>query len=685
MPIKNINEWDVGHGSINEINKETEENFKKWKRQLKAKKGLSVIGKANLDFPKFEEWFLNTNLINYTDLGLEEALSDDEIWRMINRSRCSDDAVNKGQPSYSDKRTLQKMKAICDYQESFDDAFELLFLNDRYAIISYGSLESTIVKKETLFNLVFLKKYENTPINEVDDEIPNALIPLSSSLAVKSMHEITTEKQQIHEELLRVDACESEELMPLKKEFDKRMAELEAYRDQIYQLQMAKERELLAKVAELNKEMFLLETQIYTIRCYLGEAVSMKKIRSGKAAAIEEPVVLYQKMRYLDEELGRLKGRDFDFTDEKLFEDLLKKHEDVLDLFCPSEKSINMIRISKSGQIVDEENGMLKNYELYHGKRPAILVRNGSNVWIGWCDEKKIRLADNMFISQGTNEKTSKEDVASRLFIFSVLNGLQQFSDILALPEKVDFAKGSKYIIYSSADTLIEDNTYLPFLDLIRKANQTTKEQDMVLVIRNISDGRYSVWGGFVYDRGTGNTSRTEDARVKNGIHKISFIDTRKTYPDFYISAKKERSETGATARMRVEEGEFINLNWLNSLLLSYYIDTKRVSTQKVDGAKMDYAYIVWYLLQAKEYLVKRENEEAERIKPYMDILRVNKWQNYVSSFKLIHHIRTITDYQAKRFAKWYKNLTMEEMDVYKDYLIINDFEKYMNKDSEMK
>lgn len=685
MPIKNINEWDVGHGSIDKLNRETEQNFRKWKKQLEAKKGLSIIGKVNLDFQKFEEWFLQTNTINYKDLCLREALSDDEIYRLINHSSCSDDAVNKGQPSYFDKRTLKEMKAICDYQESFDDAFELLFLNDRYAIISYGSLEPTIVGKETLFNLVFLKEYENTPINEVDVEVPNALIPLSSSLAVKSMHEITTEKQQIHEELLRVDACESEELIPLKKEFDKRMAELEAYRDQIYQLQMAKERELLAKVAELNKEMFLLETQIYTIRCYLGEAVSMKKIRSGKAAAIEEPVVLYQKMRYLDEELGRLKGRDFDFTDEKLFEDLLKKHEDVLDLFCPSEKSINMIRISKSGQIVDEENGMLKNYELYHGKRPAILVRNGSNVWIGWCDENKIRLSDNMFISQSTNEETSKEEAASRLFIFSVLNGLQQFSDILALPEKVDFAKGSKYIIYSSADTLIEDNTYLPFLDLVRKANKTTKEQDVILVIRNITDGRYSVWGGFVYDRGTGNTSRTDDAIVRNGVQKISFIDTRRTYPEIYISAKKERSETGATARMRVEEGEYINLNWLNSLLLSYYIDTKRVGTQKVDGAKMDYAYIVRYLLQAKEYLVKRENEEAEKIKPYLDILRVNKWQNYVSSFKLIHHVRTITDYQAKRFAKWYKNLTMEEMDVYKDYLIINDFEKYMNKDSEMK
>lgn len=48
-----------------------------------------------------------------------------------------------------------------------------------------------------------------------------------------------------------------------------------------------------------------MDTEIYSIRCYMGEVINFLPITKGKHAPEKEPVVIYQKVRYLDEELGK--------------------------------------------------------------------------------------------------------------------------------------------------------------------------------------------------------------------------------------------------------------------------------------------------------------------------------------------------------------------------------------------
>ena len=72
------------------------------------------------------------------------------------------------------------------------------------------------------------------------------------------------------------------------------------------------------------------------------------------------------------------------------------------------------------------------------------------------------------------------------------------------------------------------------------------------------------------------------------------------------------------------------------------------------------HAGLVKALKVAKEYLVEREKEEAALISQYADITDVKEWQVVLSEWKIQAKVRYITDYQAKRFARflngWYND-----------------------------
>ena len=81
-----------------------------------------------------------------------------------------------------------------------------------------------------------------------------------------------------------------------------------------------------------------------------GEVVNFTNLTNGQSADINAPLVIYQKLRFLDEELGKLIALyDFDGEDCGCFEDLLKHRRDMGGLFCPGDKSVSFVKVSRSG------------------------------------------------------------------------------------------------------------------------------------------------------------------------------------------------------------------------------------------------------------------------------------------------------------------------------------------------
>ncbi len=113
--------------------------------------------------------------------------------------------------------------------------------------------------------------------------------------------------------------------------------------------------------AELEKKLFLLETCIYGIRCYMGEAVQIAQLTDGKESEKEVPIVLYAKIRFLDKELGKyLSVYDYgnEDSDQNAFMQILKSRKDLQELLTPGEKSISVLKTSRSG------NGICQNGKL---------------------------------------------------------------------------------------------------------------------------------------------------------------------------------------------------------------------------------------------------------------------------------------------------------------------------------
>lgn len=111
---------------------------------------------------------------------------------------------------------------------------------------------------------------------------------------------------------------------------------------------------------------------------------------------------------------------------------------------------------------------------------------------------------------------------------------------------------------------------------------------------------------------------------------------------------------TGTISRANFElmSDEYINLTFLNSVLIRYVIMNRELGTVKI-FLQVNFSYMIPYLNHALEYLLSREKTESELISRYMDL--PNEWQMALSEWKMAQDVHVITDYQAKRFVKWYK------------------------------
>ncbi len=353
----------------------------------------------------------------------------------------------------------------------------------------------------------------------------------------------------------------------------------------------------------------------------------------------------------------------------------MQKRDDILDVFCPNDKCVSLVRVSKTNTVYgyDDITEMLQKYEVYHGRTIGILIRNGENLYIGWTDEEKINISDdNMFFTPETKQvnsedenktqNTSVEEMVSRYFIFSILQGALQNKKMFTLPDtvKADFTRPSEHIIYSVADTWLCDNRYGTFDEMIKKCNSVIKSGDYVLTL----DYEYDNEGyrsHSYYRNLTGGL-----AMYARGIYQIRLVEKNDEDPkyhtndyNYYISLVKNDSDwvyrngtycdrkRESYALFEVYDCEFINLTYMNSTWLKYVITTQNLGDK---GRFSHFANTVRYLNDALKFVKEREAEEAKYLKPYVEITD-DMWVA-LSEWKLAKGVRVINDYQAKRFAK---------------------------------
>lgn len=669
-----------------------------------------VLGKASfIDFETFVKW-CNTNEAD--DFFSVKNLWTDNLYELqgkipgVNVSNLFD--KSKKQDCYGyindnrERHYIEPLKKFVDYINDFSTpskplCFSLLFEHPSFDIISFadaqfliptGFLNKTLYKDYSALPIGTLRAQINTNANH---GLSNSLVP-TDMLSVVSLgsqqSRIETTKNQLDALKMEIDDVQHAkkgELADLQAEIDRQMAVLQAKKEAMLAVLEAKKAEMELVKEKLERELFMLESEIYSIRCFLGEVIDFIQLRSGKPAAIDMPITLFQKVRFLDEEMGKaISFYDFDFENIKLFENLLKARDDAVEIFCPNDKCVSLVRISKTGDAFRYTSTpygeMLEEYEVYHGKTIGILIRNGENLYLGWTDEEKINIPEDMFYVPGSKvvleedlkqlKATPVKEMVSRYFVFAILQGVLENQQMLSLPDGVtaQFTKPSPYVLYSAADAWITDNKYGTFRDIVDKVNSKISVGDSILALEHLSDGHTCHgWGGTYsrdFERDHNFSRRTHDVKFKEGqIYKINLIDND-SYSDlaYYVSLVKDGwdhvyrngeyvpRQRDAYARFRVFTDEFINLTYLNSVWIKYAITTQNLG---YSGRKGSFAEFIRFLNKALEFVREREKTELELISKYVpNIADDSEWPVKLSEWKLENNVRNINDYQAKRFAK---------------------------------
>lgn len=516
----------------------------------------------------------------------------------------------------------KKVEATTAYLNAMGLFWDLLFTNDVITIIRYGELSfglpPELVECHPYIDLdhdmiADLRQRIGTSVNGM-----NAIVPVGGITKAHMTDEITSVREKIEEKQKEIEDLETQK----RKEVEEMRRQIEAKYKEQFDLIKEKKKEMEVLMDRMEKQLFVLDTELYSIRCFMGETVQFVQLRKGIHTSVGTPVILYQKVRYLDEEMGKfLAVYQFDSDDKELFEEALKHRDDLFDLFAPPEKSVSLIRVSHHRVSFDSDPNianMLKEYETFHGHQIGILLRDGENLWIGWTEEDRINVTEDVFLKPKTDvtsvedsrSASTKEEIASRYFIFSILQGVLHNNRMLRLPEGTTVFRKSPYVVFSMADGWLEDNRFGTFSEIVKRTDQDLKAGDMVLTTLYITrDDRYAGrYGGhptylkpWHNDRGRGDRNRTHDASIPDKqVLPVNLIDMEVSYSLLYdeyrcdlkqVPTDKEGVYTYETARTNEKIGEGAD----SFMVWNGFFDNRKEPKYDLRGLSDEEIY-AWYL-----------------------------------------------------------------------------------------
>lgn len=504
---------------------------------------------------------------------------------------------------------------------------------------------------------------------------------IGNELMVKTTNQVAlkNELEETNKLIEKVSNFEDEAFTAQLAEINNLKAEMEAKLTAMYEMQAKMMAELQEKIKRYEHEILIMRSDLTAFEYRNGLTVDFMNIHKGANAPVNQPIIIHQKLIYLDEDLPRLKDL-YDVNSGSL-EVAIKHSPALLEHICPTSKGITFLKMRNSAGRYELNNTVMKFVRDVMANEVGVLIRNGENTWLTWLDSKDISLSADSFTSKSSNEETSLSLFQSRYYLFNLIMGLIERNEILQLDHVPTNMFADPGIIWSNADSQIADSTYVELSKIIPILNRYSKVDDPIYVLNSFTDtatyeaGRY---GGGTTERGRGDNALTDNTSVKKGLSKIKGIDYFSDFTyRYYVGGEKGIGWSGdskISPSLYIEEDEFINLKFLNSKLIDYYIHTKRIGKISNSGRYVDYSHMLPILFGIKKAL-----EEQEKI----DRLHITSQDydlNLLTAFKILHDVRVITPYQAKRYSKWVAGLNEEEKANHQQLLLINDLDNVIRK-----
>lgn len=726
-----------------------------WYQALSLKEGRSLVEgiekKVNELFPEYSR-STRTDTPAYLFKGRAKVMYSVEYW-FNSDDWCAREWVETKQKTSDSLRQYQL------FQEEYKQALNVGIWNEVFAYLYFGNPDCGIVVPTPDRYLTFtaFESTDDIPVIQIRAQLEAAnagteaaILPASADgqLTVASLKKEQAARQVeldgMKSELERIQRGQTQELEALQAEIQKLQNQIFARKQELMAELEDKMGDMEEKMGQLEAQIYLLDSQIYAIRCLAGEVVKFAHIRVGRDAPATEPIVIHQKLRFLDEDLGRMASiYNIKWDQVGMFEEFLKHSPEALDTFAPNKRCVALVRVSKSNTRIGHSSmvpysNLLQTYEYFHGRTVGIIIRNGDNLYFGWTDEDRVHIQDDFIISRITTEvaptqegkrafvgeaeekrwqreerkkarlekMTAVDAIVSRAFVFNILQGVVNSTPWLPLPDGIKISQQSPYVRFALSDMCLEDHRFANFDQLVEMTEKDVVEGDQLLIMQSLR--AYS--GNHTHnDRGRGYADRTHDCHVEDGgiypanlieysepeemveVHReerfngedrsFSYVQSanytlnsretvirRFTHRDrtIYISVEKTQSgdcfgDKKPRANFEIKLGEFINLTWMNSVWLSWAINTKNLGSWQLKGQKVEYAHAIRYLKIAMEHVREREAAEKKAIDAVDPKICENPdWPLMLSDWKFMlandpekRAVRTITPFQAKRFARW--------------------------------
>ena len=503
---------------------------------------------------------------------------------------------------------------------------------------------------------------------------------IGSELMVKATNQLTLKNdlEETKKLIEKVSDFEDEAFAGQLAAINNLKAEMEAKITAMYEMQAKMMAELQSKIKLYEHELLIMRSDLTAFEYRNGLTVNFMNIHKGANAPINQPIIIHQKLIYLDEDLPRL--TDLYDVNSGSLEVAIKNSPALLEHICPTSKGITFLKMRNSTGYFELDNTVMEFVRNVMPNEVGVLIRNGENTWFTWLDSQDISLSTDSFTSKSSDEKTSVSLLQSRYYLFNLIMGLIERNEILQLDHIPTNMFADPGIIWSSADSQITDSTYVELSKIIPILNRYSKTDDPIYVLNSFKDsakytGRY---GGGTTERGRGDNALTDNTRVDQGLNKIKGIDYLSDFTyRFYVGGEKfnwwsENSKISPS--LYIEEDEFINLKFLTSKLIEYYIHTKRIGKISNSGCYVDYSHMLPILFGMKKAL--EEQEKIDRL----HIVAQDYDLNLLTAFKILHDVRVITPYQAKRYSKWVAGLSEEDKAYHQQLLLINDLDNVIRK-----
>lgn len=521
-----------------------------------------------------------------------------------------------------------------------------------------------------------------TPLSE--NSLDVKLTGKTFSKSVEKKSELEDMRQEYFQTKKAIEDEQHEALEKLRVERERIQSEIAKKQEFLMAEMRIKELELKAKMRELNKEVKILDLQMYDLKSYFGESYDLIQIRKGKSAPLDQPLTINQKVRFLNEDLGVLIGLYGDELSKERHKNLIEafKHSDKLvDYFCQTDKSVTFFRLSRSHAVVDDivsgrENHNDRGTEASFYLKAIVnerghdfvgfVIKDGDNLHFGVLKEgQRIIVKEDIFhdikapdrevdfskMSKHDYKRFQKEQAEERVarkFIFSILQGLIDNQKIIQFEDIVNIFSAPSEIIFSSASGRIGTSLYGDFSSLKEKLNKMSRVDDDIYMLERVND-----------------TNRLEkyfkykpNITPPKGIVKVSRVDIDNGVKDCYVTARREKVQyyddgSDVNCKLRLEMNEFVNIQYFNTKWIEYFIANKE--TDSTSYGNKEFHVMVKHLMSMRDYLLKREIIEKDAIeKHYPELDKLDNWQVVLSEWKLQQKnpVRIISDYQAKRFAK---------------------------------